>query len=155
MGVHTDTLYKQIKQGARSIRQAAYCMNLSKMAASFQTSFEDLCEELVALIRKGDIKASIDVAKRTLRARSKDERLACFKRSVEIGKKFEAETKAMLVRLRFMDGKGPSLATTAGLRRPADSSSSEAGRGMPIADRWRDMEPMPATPPYDAAAMDC
>ena len=92
IGPHATVLYKRIRDGALvQYVKPHISVDLTKMAACFQTTFEGLCEELVELISKGDLKARINIAER-LRARRLDARLACLKGWVEIGNIFVALT---------------------------------------------------------------
>lgn len=96
---HVDRLYSQIRN--RSLIQyfSPYVSaDLNKMAASFNTSVNNLEDELTQLILDGQISARIDSRKKILYARDVDHRCSTFAKALQTGKEYETRIKTLMLR---------------------------------------------------------
>ncbi|XP_057310439.1 COP9 signalosome complex subunit 1-like [Hydractinia symbiolongicarpus] len=96
---HVDKLYSQIRNRALIQYFSPYVSaDLSKMAASFNTSVGLLENELTQLILDGQISARIDSRKKVLYARDVDHRCCTFEKALEVGREYERRTKSLILR---------------------------------------------------------
>lgn len=89
-------------------------ISISRMAAAFGWTEEQMSEELVACIERGEFRnlpgkaaevgdARIDAISQTLEYRTKDPRRAVFDSAVELGDKRCRETKRLLLRMKLVE----------------------------------------------------
>lgn len=100
---HVDALYQQIRHKALIQYTSPFIsVDLSIMAAAFSTSVTSLEKELAALITENQIQARIDSHRRILFARHADQRNATFSRSMAMGRDYETDTHALLLRANLL-----------------------------------------------------
>eukprot|EP00270_Netrium_digitus_P022112 TRINITY_DN977_c0_g1_i2.p1 TRINITY_DN977_c0_g1~~TRINITY_DN977_c0_g1_i2.p1 ORF type:complete len:370 (-),score=100.16 TRINITY_DN977_c0_g1_i2:57-1166(-) len=110
---HVNTLYDQIRHKALIQYTTPFIsVNLHTMAAAFNTSVAGIEKELAALIMENQIQARIDSHHRILYAQDADQRNGTFQRSLQMGRQYQRDTRALLLRanlLRSMDSNNTAL----------------------------------------------
>eukprot|EP00193_Tetraselmis_chui_P010230 CAMPEP_0177788702 /NCGR_PEP_ID=MMETSP0491_2-20121128/22288_1 /TAXON_ID=63592 /ORGANISM="Tetraselmis chuii, Strain PLY429" /LENGTH=427 /DNA_ID=CAMNT_0019310379 /DNA_START=219 /DNA_END=1503 /DNA_ORIENTATION=+ len=92
-------LYKSIRSRALIQYTTPFTsVQMGTMAAAFNTTVRGLEEELSTLIMENQIQARIDSHKQILYARHADSRTATFQRVLSMGRNYERDAKAALLR---------------------------------------------------------
>lgn len=100
---HVRTLYSQIRSRGLIQYFAPYASaDMSLMAQSFNTSIQQLENELMNLILSGQIQARIDSHNKTLLERNDDERCAIFDKVLKLGSEYERKTKLGILRTAIL-----------------------------------------------------
>eukprot|EP00775_Hariotina_reticulata_P007615 gene7612-7817_t len=100
---HAAALYREIRTKALVQYTAPFSsVDLTKMAAAFNTSVSALEKELVGLIGDGQIKARIDSQAKVLFARHADIRAATFAKVLAVSESYVRESKALLLRASLL-----------------------------------------------------
>jgi len=100
---HAESLYQKIRNKALIQYFSPFIsIDLSTMAASFNTSVQGLEKELAKLIMDGSIQARIDSHNKRLYARHTDQRSSTFQNAVKVGDDFQRNSTALLLRVNLM-----------------------------------------------------
>ena len=103
---HVDTLYQMIRERALCQYFGSYSsIDMRRMAAAFNTSVDNLQEELSVLIQNNAINGRIDSHNKVLYAREINQRTATFEKALELGQEFERKSTAMLAKCALVKAK--------------------------------------------------
>jgi len=96
---HIHTLYSMIRnRGLVQYFSPYISADLPRMATSFNTSVQDLENELMRLILDGQIQARIDSHNRVLLAQDVDQRSQTFAKAVEMSKLYSRRARTLVLR---------------------------------------------------------
>mmetsp|Transcript_29356 Transcript_29356/g.56342 ORF Transcript_29356/g.56342 Transcript_29356/m.56342 type:complete len:415 (-) Transcript_29356:242-1486(-) len=100
---HVERLYEQIRHKALIQYTTPFIsVDLSKMAAAFNTTVTGIEGELASLIMDNQIQARIDSHNKILYARQADQRNATFQKAMSTGEAYMRDTRAMLLRASLL-----------------------------------------------------
>uniref|UniRef100_A0A7S4BL18 PCI domain-containing protein n=1 Tax=Chrysotila carterae TaxID=13221 RepID=A0A7S4BL18_CHRCT len=100
---HLSQLYEDIRSKAMIQYFSPFVtIDMTRMAAAFNTEVMQLEKELAKLIMAGLIPARIDSQNKVLHARHADKRHATFTKAVAMGEEYMRETQALLLRLNLL-----------------------------------------------------
>jgi COP9 signalosome complex subunit 1 len=103
LGKRADALYKCIRDRALIQYVEPYVtVDLSVMAKAFNTSAEDVQDELARLIEEDRIRAKIDASDRTLHAVKESPRTKLIEHVIADGERFETETRDALLKMSLL-----------------------------------------------------
>ena len=143
---HVDTLYKMIRERALCQYFGSYSsIDMRKMATAFNTSVDDLQEELAVLIQNDAIQGRIDSHNKILLAKEVNHRTAILDKAVELGDEFERKSNVMLAKcalvkarvvVSWKNGQGrdndQSASSTSAVATKTRSQNLHATSGMTI-----------------------
>ncbi|OQR76628.1 COP9 signalosome complex subunit 1-like [Tropilaelaps mercedesae] len=96
---HVTSLYAQIRNRAWIQYFSPYLTaDMNMMAAAFNTSVQQVEEEMMQLVLDNQIQARIDSHNKVVYAKDVDPRSSTFEKCVQIGDEFERKTKALILR---------------------------------------------------------
>ncbi|XP_018496306.1 COP9 signalosome complex subunit 1 [Galendromus occidentalis] len=96
---HVSALYGQIRKRAWIQYFSPYSSaDMNRMASAFNTTVQQVEEEIMQLILDNQIQARIDSQNKIVYARDVDQRTTTFQKCVEIGDELERRTKALMLR---------------------------------------------------------
>lgn len=96
---HVERLYRLILNKSLIQYFEAYSTaSMYKMAEAFDTSIQELENEIIGLICDGHIKARIDSHNKILYAKNTDSRTQTFERALQMGKKWQRQTRAHIAK---------------------------------------------------------
>ena len=129
---HVDTLYNMIRERALCQYFGSYSsIDMRKMAAAFNTSVDELQEELSLLIQNDAIKGRIDSHNKILFAKETNYRTVIMDKALELGQEFERKSSVMLAKCALVKAKVVVGGKQGGGRseQQATSSSSQMRNG--------------------------
>ncbi|CAH0485571.1 unnamed protein product [Peronospora farinosa] len=100
---HVDKLCKEIR--SRGIIQYFYpylSVDLRQMACTFNTPTDDLEKEICELITAERLRARMDSYQKVLYAYHPNQRAATYERAFEVGRKYAAESRNLLLRMSLL-----------------------------------------------------
>ena len=103
LSAHVTWLYTSIREKALIQYFSPFrSVDMTVMSPAFSCSVEELEQELIELITKGNIQARIDSDKKILHARMVNQRTSTFVDALELGRMYHVHSKAILLRAAMM-----------------------------------------------------